>query len=62
MSKDGEEGFPGSVLTQVTYKLTEENELYFAARAMSTKPTPVNIANHAYFNLAGHVRNYSYYY
>ncbi|PSN40786.1 Aldose 1-epimerase [Blattella germanica] len=53
LSKDGEEGFPGAVLMQVTYELTENNELIFAVEALSTKPTPVNTANHAYFNLAG---------
>ncbi|KDR14665.1 hypothetical protein L798_10772, partial [Zootermopsis nevadensis] len=53
VSVDGEEGFPGTVLTQVTYELTPENELIFKVKATTTKPTPINIANHAYFNLAG---------
>ncbi|XP_069684737.1 galactose mutarotase-like [Periplaneta americana] len=53
VSADGEEGFPGTVLTQVTYELTSNNELIFDVTATSTKPTPINIANHAYFNLAG---------
>ncbi|KAJ4444739.1 hypothetical protein ANN_06536 [Periplaneta americana] len=53
VSADGEEGFPGTVLTQVTYELTSNNELIFGVKATSTKPTPINIANHAYFNLAG---------
>ncbi|GFG36750.1 hypothetical protein Cfor_09452, partial [Coptotermes formosanus] len=53
VSVDGEEGFPGTVLTQVTYQLTSDNELIFSVKATTTKPTPINIANHAYFNLAG---------
>lgn len=52
---DGEEGFPGTVLTHVTYELTSNNELIFSVKATTTKPTPINIANHAYFNLAGQV-------
>lgn len=54
LSKDGEEGFPGAVLTQVTYSLTSENQLVLEMKATSTEPTPVNLANHAYFNLGGH--------
>lgn len=53
ISVDGEEGFPGTVLTQVTYQLTSNNELIFSVKATTTRPTPINIANHAYFNLAG---------
>jgi len=58
ISVDGEEGFPGTVLTQVTYQLTSDNELIFSVKATTTKPTPINIANHAYFNLAGQVSFY----
>jgi aldose 1-epimerase len=58
VSVDGEEGFPGTVLTQVTYELTPDNELIFKVKATTTKPTPINIANHAYFNLAGQVSSY----
>ncbi|PNF28187.1 hypothetical protein B7P43_G07596 [Cryptotermes secundus] len=54
VSVDGEEGFPGTVITHVTYELTPDNELIFSVKAATTKPTPINIANHAYFNLAGH--------
>jgi aldose 1-epimerase len=55
ISVDGEEGFPGTVLSQVTYQLTSDNELIFSVKATTTRPTPINIANHAYFNLAGEV-------
>jgi aldose 1-epimerase len=56
VSMDGEEGFPGTVITHVMYELTPDNELIFSVKATTTKPTPINIANHAYFNLAGQVR------
>lgn len=56
VSVDGEEGFPGTVITHVRYELTHNNELIFSVKATTTKPTPINIANHAYFNLAGQVR------
>ncbi|KAJ9589434.1 hypothetical protein L9F63_017362 [Diploptera punctata] len=54
VSKDGDEGYPGDLMTQVTYSLSDENGLKLAMTAMTTKPTPVNLTNHVYFNLAGH--------
>nr|CAD7429877.1 unnamed protein product [Timema monikensis] len=54
LSKDGEEGYPGNLLVQVTYSIVKENGLQIEMRAMSTKPTPVNLSSHGYFNLAGH--------
>jgi len=57
LSGDGEEGYPGSLLVHATYWLSEADELHLAMRATCTKPTPVNLTNHAYFNLAGHVSN-----
>ncbi|KAJ4439271.1 hypothetical protein ANN_07391 [Periplaneta americana] len=54
LSKDGEEGYPGDVMTQVAYSLLDDNSLKLEMRAMSSRPTPVNLSNHVYFNLAGH--------
>jgi len=56
-SKDGEEGFPGNLTVQVTYTLTDEDELKIEYNAETDKPTPVNLTNHSYFNLSGNVEN-----
>ncbi|CAG0889483.1 unnamed protein product, partial [Darwinula stevensoni] len=54
LSQDGEEGYPGEVMCHVMYHLTAANEVVISYKATSTKPTPVNLTNHSYFNLAGH--------
>jgi aldose 1-epimerase len=53
-SPDGEEGFPGELKIKQTVTLNDDGALRIDYEATTNKPTPVNICNHAYFNLAGH--------
>jgi aldose 1-epimerase len=54
-SPDGDEGFPGSVYIEAIYRLSEkENKITIEFRANTTRDTPIDLSNHAYFNLAGH--------
>lgn len=52
-SPDGEEGYPGTLDVTVTYTLTAENAFIVETFATSDRPTPLNLAHHSYFNLAG---------
>ena len=52
-SPDGEEGYPGNMRLEVTYIVTEDNELRIDYRATTDKLTVLNPTNHTYFNLTG---------
>jgi aldose 1-epimerase len=51
-SADGDQGFPGNVEMQVHYHLSNDNQLTMNYSATTDKPTPLNMTNHCYFNLA----------
>ncbi len=52
-SPDGDEGYPGTVQIKMTYTLKNNNDIWFDYEATTDKPTPINLTNHAYWNLAG---------
>lgn len=61
VSPAGEEGFPGNLTVQLTFKLTEENELILDYKATTDEATAINLTHHGYFNLSpegGKIRNH----
>ena len=58
-SRNGEENFPGALVIEVTYMLTETNQVIVEYNAFSTEDTIVNLTQHSYFNLDGHQHNIS---
>lgn len=50
---DGQDGFPGNLTILLTYTLTEDNGFDIQYEATTDKATPVNLSNHAFYNLKG---------
>lgn len=55
-SKDGEEGFPGNLKTELIYHLSDDNAFEISYKATTDKTTIINLTQHSFFNLAGQGR------
>lgn len=53
VSPDGENGFPGELTTTLTYALRDDGALGIDFKAVTTRTTVVNLANHSFFNISG---------
>jgi aldose 1-epimerase len=56
-SPDGDEGYPGKVTVEVTYTLTDRNELVIDYKGTTDQMTILNPTHHSYFNLTGSPTN-----
>jgi aldose 1-epimerase len=52
VSPDGDQGFPGKLSTRAAYRL-DGDTVWLVLEAETTKPTPISLSAHPYFNLAG---------
>ena len=50
---DGQDGFPGNRVIEMTYRLTDENAFVVTYQAISDKKTVMNLSHHSFFNLEG---------
>ncbi len=60
-SVDGEENFPGNLIVDLTFELTENDELILTFEAETDQATAINLTHHGYFNLApegGNIKNH----
>lgn len=57
VSEDGEEGYPGTLITTIDFVLGAENKLKIVMEAETDKPTVVNLTHHGYFNLSNMEEN-----
>jgi len=55
-SKDGEEGYPGTLSVKIEFELNNKDELIISTTASTDKPTAINLTHHDYFNMNGEGR------
>lgn len=53
LSPEGEEGYPGNLRVEARYTLSDRGEFRVEFSATTDQPTPINLTNHNYWNLAG---------
>lgn len=53
VSEDGDQGYPGKVIADVTYTVGDDRTVTIDLKAVTDAPTIINLATHSYFNLDG---------